>query len=203
MIEARASYHHGELKDALINAAWGLITEVGIEGFSLREVTRRAGVAPNAAAHHFGTAKGLLTEVALRGYSMLGEYLGAALRVNDPLKDLVGVGKAYVQFALDFPGQFRLMFRNDLVNRQDARYLATSGTALKGFADVVRAYRAALPGVSGDDREGLFAVWSAFHGMAHLVLEDKANPLFGTATSQEFVTDRLDSLLHTVLGRRL
>jgi len=119
MATNRPNYHHGDLKAALIGAATEIIAEAGVEGFSLREAARRAGVAASAPAHHFGSAKGLLTEVALQGYRQLGSYLAQVNPSDDPRVDITGISLAYVRFALDHPGLFRLMFRNDLVNRAE------------------------------------------------------------------------------------
>lgn len=65
MALTRSTYHHGDLRAALIKAADAIIAEGGLEAFSLREAAQRAGVSPGAPAYHFGSAKGLLTEVAI------------------------------------------------------------------------------------------------------------------------------------------
>lgn len=194
MSSSRTKYHHGDLRDALISAASAIIAEHGIEGFSLREAARRAGVSPGAPAHHFGTIKGLLTEVALLGYQRLGEYLSKEPTTGDTSKDLASLSRAYVQFALDHPGQFRLMFRNDLVNRDDPRYRRVSSEALGSFATVASAYTSGnAAGASESIR--IFAVWSAIHGMAHLVLEEKANSLFGATSANDLAANYLPSVL--------
>src|SRR5687768_2929710 len=72
------SYHHGALREALISAAAALIEQKGLEGFSLRETARRAGVSPSAPAHHFGDARGLLTAIATQGFEALAAALEAA-----------------------------------------------------------------------------------------------------------------------------
>jgi AcrR family transcriptional regulator len=199
MSDKRASYHHGDLRAALIKAADGIIAEQGIEGFSTREAARRAGVSPGAPAHHFGSAKGLLTEVTLLGYEELGRYLANKEARLDVLS------QAYIQFALDHPGHFRLMFRNDLVDRQDARYRAISTRALEPFAKAIASHRAGSEekDLSASDR--LFAIWSTVHGMAHLVLEEKANALFGASDARDLSTNHLPRLLsklwHSTSGR--
>lgn len=197
MSKSRTNYHHGALKEALIEAADAIIGENGIEGFSLREAARRAGVSPGAPAHHFGTAKGLLTEVALLGYESLGRYLAAETITGQPEKDLAALNRAYVQFALDRPGQFRLMFRNDLVNREDPRYRAVSSAALMPFAAAATAYEGG--GTSKlDERIKIFGLWSTIHGMAHLVLEEKANQLFGAADGNDLVAHKLPGILDQI-----
>jgi len=123
------------------------------------EAARLAGVSPGAPAHHFGTAKGLLTEVALLGYAELGRYLAG----NDKA-DLAAQSSAYVRFALDHPGQFRLMFRNDLVNREDPRYRSVSSQALQPFAAAASAFQLGATNRELSEPESLLAVWSAIHG---------------------------------------
>lgn len=191
MASTRTSYHHGDLKAALVRAAESIIAHHGIEGFSLRKAARRAGVSPGAPAHHFGTAKGLLTEVALLGYAELGRYLA-----KDTKSDLAVLSAAYVRFALDYPGQFRLMFRNDLVDREDPRYRVVSSQALRPFADAAAAFTPGTGRRELSDSESIFAVWSVIHGMAHLVLEEKANMIFGAANSEDLAANYLPAVLN-------
>jgi AcrR family transcriptional regulator len=74
----RDSYHHGDLRSALISAAEEIIAAEGVEGFTLRKAARKAGVSPGAPTHHFGSMAGLLTQVARRSYEALGRQRGAA-----------------------------------------------------------------------------------------------------------------------------
>lgn len=190
--KTRATYHHGDLRAALVAAAAEIIEEVGIENFSLREAARRAGVAPSAPAYHFGTAKGLLTEVAILGYERLGEYIATNTETDSEMDELARTSLAYIKFALANSGLFRLMFRNDLVNREDERYRETSYGALQPFAQAAEQYCKAK-GLEGP--EGLFAVWSTVHGAAHLVLEKKAHPLFGLTSNDELVSQHLPRII--------
>ena len=184
-------YHHGNLRAALIAAADEIIAEKGIEGFSLREAARRAGVTPGAPKHHFGTAKGLLTEVALLGYASLGAALNAAPITNDPAADLRAQSLAYVGFALAQAGRFRLMFRPDLVNRDDPRYAAAATAALSGFAATIGRQN----GGQGDAMAQVFVIWATVHGMANLALDGKAQYMFGGVTPQQFAGQILPDLL--------
>ncbi|MEH3048349.1 TetR/AcrR family transcriptional regulator [Sphingomonas adhaesiva] len=190
---AERTYHHGELRAALIAATDAILRERGIEGFSLREAARRAGVSPAAPAHHFGKASGLLTEVALLGYADLRSYLQRADPNGSPAARLRSLAREYVLFALDHPGRFRLMFRKDLIHRDDPRYREASHTALTCFADAAAAH-------AGTTREAMFArqafgpvlaVWSTAHGIAHLALEDKFAALVHGPDPRRDFTDRL------------
>ena len=191
-IPAKSGYHHGNLKEALIEAADAIIREKGVEGFSLREAARRAGVSIGAPAHHFGSATGLLTEVALLGYGSLGAALNAVTTSDNAGADLQRLALAYVRFALAYPGRFRLMFRPDLVNRDDPRYAQASTQALSDFAKTI-----ARRDPTADRMAQIFIVWSSIHGIASLALDGKAKYLFDGVTPDDFAADILPNLLAT------
>ena len=167
-------YHHGDLREKLIAATEALILERGVDGFSLREVARRAGVSPAAPAHHFGDTKGLLSEVARLGFQDFGDALLEADRRGggDPTKRLNEQGIAYVTFALKNPARFTLMFRH---NKYDATNEALHAVAERAFDALEGAIRAAEGLAPADemtpDAYGLLlATWSIVHGFAHLAL---------------------------------
>ena len=99
---ARRGYHHGDLRQALIAAAEQLVVERGVDGFTLREAARRAGVSPAAPAHHFKDMRGLLTAVAHLGFRDFADALEAADRRGgaDPQSRLRAQGAAYVALSL-------------------------------------------------------------------------------------------------------
>ena len=125
-VKVKDSYHHGDLRAALITAADEIITEKGIEGFSLRAAAQKAGVSPAAPAHHFGSARGLLTEVAILAYDRAGRYIKSAGHSKDAVRDVRAVMLAFVKFAVENPGHFRLMFRTELVDRSDSRLVTAT-----------------------------------------------------------------------------
>lgn len=108
----KTGYHHGDLRSALIAAADTLLEERGVEGFTLVECARRAGVSKAAPAHHFGNVRGLLGAIASQGIEDLADRMEGALAVAGPGASarLQAIGGAYVDFALDRPERFRLMF---------------------------------------------------------------------------------------------
>jgi AcrR family transcriptional regulator len=167
-------YHHGDLKEKLVAATEALILERGVDGFSLREVARRAGVSPAAPAHHFGDTRGLLTEVAMRGFKDFGDALAAAdaRGGDDPARRLYEQGLAYVQFALKNPARFVLMFRTDKVCTTDPRLLEVSSRSFTTLENAIRAATAIPSGkdLSPDGFGYLMAVWSIVHGFSHLAL---------------------------------
>jgi len=190
MPKKRSTYHHGDLRAALIKAADEIIANEGIEAFSLRAAAQRAGVSPAAPAHHFGSARGLLTEVALLAFERVDRYIEDAGRSNDFVADVRSVSLAFLTFVLHHPGHFRLMFRNDLVDRDDPRFAAVSRRPGMRLSRAVLAYRGRgdVDPDSFDDSADMLCGLSTLHGLAHLVLEDKAAHFFRGANSQNLRT---------------
>src|SRR5438128_2323529 len=116
MAKPKASYHHGALREALLIAAEKLLREHGLAALTLRAIAREAGVSHGAPAHHFEDLSALLSDLAAVGFLRLVEQLEAALKARD--KTRFPVPKAYVQFAVDNPALFSLMFREE---RLDAK----------------------------------------------------------------------------------
>ncbi|WP_395676900.1 TetR/AcrR family transcriptional regulator [Inquilinus sp.] len=196
--EPRERYHHGDLQRALIEAAEAILIERGVEGFTLREAARRAGVSAAAPAHHFGSAAGLLTEVALLGFETLTRFLrdGAAEGGTDPVARLHGQGRGYVRFARAHPARFLLMFRKDRLNWEDGRLRAAGQAAFAELEDVVRAYRGIAAG-GPLDRAALttvLACWSVVHGFAHLALDGKFDALGGAQEADAILPEMLAGL---------
>lgn len=193
----KSKYHHGDLRAALIQAADELIAGGGIEGFSLRAAAQRAGVSPAAPAHHFGSAKGLLTEVALLAYQRVDRYLEEAGHSDDVVADVRALSLAFITFAVDYPGHFRLMFRNDLVDRDDPRYPEVSRKPGMRLGLAVLAYHGNAATDLGrfEDAADMLCGLATLHGLAHMVLAEKAAHFFGDATSRGFVKQELPKVL--------
>lgn len=198
--DGREPYHHGALRQALVAVTEAILVERGVEGFTLREAARRAGVSPAAPAHHFGSAAGLLTEVALLGFQELTRHLreGCARGGSDPTARLREQGVGYVEFALAYPARFQLMFRKDRLLWEDERLQAAGQAA---FAELEGAVRDCLALSAGEplDRRALAAVlgaWSIVHGFSHLALDGKFDRMAGPGGLSCFI----DGMLPQVLG---
>ena len=175
-VNMRASaktYHHGDLKEALISAGESILAERGVEGFSLREAARRAGVSPAAPAHHFGDARGLLTAIATRGFEGLVKALRAANQTDgDRRARMLAQGRAYVRYALEQPARFDLMWRYEVLNLDDPAHRASGFEAFSLLHEVVTG----VPAGDCDTANGpgqpinprVAAVWSLVHGFAQL-----------------------------------
>ena len=155
-----------------------LLAERGIDGFTLREVARRAGVSHAAPYHHFPDKGSLVRAIVAESFELLGSALADAARAagDDSLDRIRAMGLAYVEFALDHPARYRLMFRSELSRAGDAE-LPTDADAAGGtaFATLMSAVQDAAD--RGQLRAGMdaggaaVAAWSSVHGLASLILE--------------------------------
>jgi len=179
---AADTYHHGDLRQALIDAAESMLQQQGLEAFTLRECARRAGVSHAAPAHHFGDARGLLSACAASGLDRLADTIDGYLSLTpagDTTARLRAVGQAYIDFALANRALFQLMFRRDRLNPQDEALRAAGkrvGDALRDAIDAVLAERK-LPTAERGQR--ILLAWSLVHGYVTLVLEQQTGELFG------------------------
>ncbi len=115
------SYHHGDLRAALLVAARSIVEEQGAEAFTLREAARRAGVSHGAPAHHFGDKTGLLTALAAQVVLERVEQVEAAKLAagSNPRDQLKACGMAHIDFLISHPHLEGLCRRDNLVNRSD------------------------------------------------------------------------------------
>ncbi len=174
---ARDSYHHGNLRRALLDAALELLSERGVDGLTLREVARRAGVSHAAPYHHFADRGALVRAVVAESFEILGSSLAdAAATADDPMERLGALGVAYVDFALDHPERYRLMFRTEL-SRDGSSEAPTDADAAGGSAfallmgTVQDASDRGLLRDGTDPAAAAITAWAGVHGLASLLLE--------------------------------
>jgi AcrR family transcriptional regulator len=173
MTRKKHTYHHGNLRAALLEAGVALLEKRGLEGLSLRQVAAGAGVSHAAPAHYFPTLKALLTALAAIGFerfdaSMRRERDSAAQSADQQLQ-AAAVG--YAKFATQNPGLFRLMFSKDLIDSSDP-ILRQHADAAFSQLKAISAPLVAMLGVdAGETDELQKLVWSVAHGYAHLYIE--------------------------------
>ncbi len=165
------SYHHGDLKVALLDGVEQVVRARGVGQVSLRAVARHVGVTHAASAHHFANKAGLLTAFATQGYVHLAQAVVAAIGeagAADGPAVLEAVGRGYVRFALANPGRFEVMFRLDLLNADDPEFVAASEGAYALLVSTVA--QCQDEGFLGDHDPEAVAVsaWSMVHGLAAL-----------------------------------
>ena len=162
MMDVRRPYHHGDLKNALLDAARAILEEESLAELSLRVVARRAGVSHAAPYRHFPSHEALLAELAIEGFAELrAEILAAAARPSAESDRVADLGAAYMRFVARRPALTRLMFGPQLPNRD-------AFPALGKAADAVGEE---IGNALHDSALGL-AVWASVHGLAMLILEN-------------------------------
>jgi AcrR family transcriptional regulator len=169
--EQRDTYHHGDLKRALTEAALALVKEKGPKGFTLREVARRAGVSAAAPYRHFSDRAQLLAAAATLGFVQLHETLSdAAAETDDLIQQVLGMGRAYVRWAVAHPDYYQVMFGSELDKSDKPELLTAGARAFDDLLDaIVRCQQAKLV-PAGDPREIAGPTWSLLHGVSMLTI---------------------------------
>lgn len=192
----RARYHHGALRDALLQAAEAILDEAGPGALTLREAARRAGVSHAAPAHHFGDLSGLLTELAAIGFDRLTARMRSEALVAPEERRLAAVGRVYIRFAQASPGLFQLMFRARGLDYSAPRLREASHAAFEELAGAMAAEKE----VSESDAASgpafaarLAGAWALVHGFAFLSIDGRLAPVLERAggASEDAILDIL------------
>jgi AcrR family transcriptional regulator len=163
-------YHHGDLRDALVEAGMRLLEQRHSDQLSLREVAREVGVSATAVYRHFPDKDALMWAIATRGFALLGAMQMQAARGQDHLADFTAAGITYVRFALQNPAVFRLMF--SCAPRRDL--FALEQEEQNEPLRLLRGYIAGIapPGLSDHARKiASVSAWALVHGLAVLLLD--------------------------------
>jgi AcrR family transcriptional regulator len=156
------AYHHGDLRNGLLEAARAILEEQDLSALTLRAVARRAGVSHAAPYRHFPNHEALLVELGLEGFAELRQFIVEAGKVGGPESDrIANIGAAYMRFVAKRPAVARLMFGPQLPHREKFPALTIAADAIG----------TEIGAALSDPNLGL-AVWSAVHGLAMLVLEN-------------------------------
>jgi len=168
------TYHHGDCKNALIQAGIEILTKEGIRGLSLRKVAKQAGVSHAAPYAHFKDKQALVAAISTEGYrNLFARFLKIGQDHQDnPLGKLVEIAWCYIQFAVTEPAHFKITFSGTIEKEKD----------YPAFVEISKGSFAFLTAMIGDCQEAgiiksgstdLLAVniWGAIHGLATLLIE--------------------------------
>lgn len=166
------TYHHGDLRAALLKAAEEELTEKGRDRFSLRSVAKRAGVSHAAPAHHFGDVTGLMAALAASGFDRFLETQRARQKVAsaNPREQLLQAGFGYIDFAMAHPALFRLMFGKSWVEASDPALKTSADAAFNHLVKNVAAVTGGDPDTDQLTRTSVASVWAMVHGLADLMI---------------------------------
>ena len=168
---SKRGYHHGNLRQALVDAALVLIEAKGPTGFTLSEAAKRAGVTPAAVYRHFEGREDLIAECALQGHAIFGDLMERAFESGGPsaLGRFEATGRAYLAFARKFPGHYMAMFESG-VSRHATPELATAVTRSQSVLE--RAAEELSEHIPAEKRPpaAMFSahIWAMSHGVVEL-----------------------------------
>lgn len=182
--ETARPYHHGDLRNALIEAGLEVLAAEGADGLSLRKVARKAGVSHAAPYRHFADKEALIAAIADEGFHMLAERMTAAIArfPADPRAQLLESGWAYIEFGLEHPDHLRVMF-----TRLSERRAFQARDSFELLVDTIEACQAAGVVAAGDALELALTSWATVHGMALLLIENKIPPVTAGESTPEQV----------------
>jgi AcrR family transcriptional regulator len=200
-------YHHGDLKNALIQAGIDILSEQGLTALSLRKVAQRAGVSHSAPYAHFTDKQALIAAISTEGYRKLFNCLAAAVEQyrHDPLRQLIEASWAYVQFAQREPAHFKITLSGVVEKEQE--YPEFVEMTEKAFALVVGLTKACQQGgilKPGPPDQMAVSVWSTVHGFTSLILEGQiSSSLVDHLTLREMLVFVLDQITIVSIDPRL
>jgi len=168
------TYHHGDLKNALIQAGVEILAEEGLGGLSLRKVAKQAGVSHAAPYSHFKDKQALIAAISTEGFKQLHTQIRAVLKKHqaEPEILLVETAWAYLQFALNEPDRFKLMFSSALEKEKEyPDFIAASKESFLQLIEIVKVCQQGGVLKQGPAELVAVSVWSTVHGFTALLLE--------------------------------
>ena len=200
----KKKYHHGDLKNALIEAGIEILAKDGLGALSLREVARQAGVSHTAPYAHYADKQALIAAIATAGYEKLYARLADVVQQcqTSPAQQLVEAGWAYLEFAFEEPDHFKITFSGVVEKEKDyPAFVEISQKSFKLVVEIIEACQQTgiLPAGSPDLMA--VSVWSMLHGLASLILEEQiSHTILDRFTLQEMLMASLNLMAQVKLG---
>jgi AcrR family transcriptional regulator len=203
MPAAKEKYHHGDLRTALLDAALAVISEIGPQGLTIREVARRAGVSHAAPYRHFTDRDELILSVVEQGFELMQQTMDTqkAAALDDPLSQFAASGLAYVNFALQHPAYYRVMFSGNLLSSTGNISLQhTSREALQEMVTNIRDCQGLGIVRKGDPTIQALTILSTIHGFVSLVNDNRIGHLIDQPSSLDGIRDAVLTMIFEGLG---
>jgi AcrR family transcriptional regulator len=198
-------YHHGALRDALLEAAERVLERDGLSGLTLRAVAREAGVSHAAPTHHFRDLTGLVSELAAIGFRQFNAAMAAADAVGTlPVEKAMAPAKAYVAYARAHPGMYGLMFRAERLDMTRPSLHEAASAAFAGLAGAIGASRHEQiheDALSLEQAAAIARAWSLVHGFTMLLLDDRLSDILRRLPEGTDAEILLDAMLKSTVGR--
>lgn len=173
---ATAPYHHGDLKNALIKAGVEVLASEGLGGLSLRKVAKQAGVSHAAPYSHFADKQALIAAISTEGFKQLYAQIQSVFGTyrEDPENLIIETAWAYVQFALNAPDRFKLMFSSVLEKEKEyADFVEISQDNFSQLVEIIETCQQTGLLKTGPSDVAAVSIWSTVHGFTSLLLEDQ------------------------------
>src|SRR5450756_1418210 len=198
-------YHHGALRDALLEAAERVLERDGLAGLTLRAVAREAGVSHAAPTHHFGDLTGLVSELAAIGFRQFNAAMAAAgATATAPTEKAIARATAYVAYAQAHPGMYGVMFRTERLDMSRPSLHEAAEASFAGLAGAIGANRQEQifeDALSLDQPAALARAWSLVHGFTMLLLDDRLSDILRRLPDGTSAETLLDAMLRSAIGR--
>lgn len=201
-----APYHHGALREALLQAAERVLERDGLAGLTLRAVAREAGVSHAAPTHHFGDLTGLLSELAAVGFRQFNIAMASAGdSATTPLARALARPKAYVAYAQAHPGMYGIMFRTERLDYSRPSLHEAAEASFAGLANAVGAMRQEQ--ISGntltlDQGAAIARAWSMVHGFTTLLLDGRLSDILGRLPEGTTAERLLEAMLTATVATK-
>ncbi|MEA2858319.1 MAG: hypothetical protein QOC72_358 [Methylobacteriaceae bacterium] len=198
-------YHHGALRDALLEAAERVLERDGLSGLTLRAVAREAGVSHAAPTHHFRDLTGLVSELAAIGFRQFNAAMAAAGAAGtSPIEKAMARAKAYVAYAQAHPGMYGLMFRTERLDMTRPSLHEAATASFAGLAGAIGASRHEQiheEALSLEQAAAIARAWSLVHGFTMLLLDDRLSDILRRLPPGTDAETLLDAMLKSTVGR--
>jgi len=203
--EDNAPYHHGALRDALLEAAERVLERDGLSGLTLRAVAREAGVSHAAPTHHFGDLTGLVSELAAIGFQQFNAAMAAATAAGSSLiEKAMARAKAYVAYAQAHPGMYGLMFRTERLDMSRPSLHEAAEASFAGLAGAIGADRheqVHKEALSLEQAAAIARAWSLVHGFTMLLLDNRLSDILCRLPKGTDAETLLNAMLKLAIGR--
>jgi AcrR family transcriptional regulator len=200
-----APYHHGALRDALLQAAERVLERDGLAGLTLRAVAREAGVSHAAPTHHFGDLTGLVSELAAIGFRQFNAAMAGSCGADLPPDErAMARAKAYVAYAQAHPGMYGLMFRTERLDYSRPSLHEASEASFAGLAGAVAAKRQETiseDALTLDQAAAIARAWSLVHGFTMLLLDGRLQDILDRLPAGPDAGVLLDAMLKMTLPK--
>jgi AcrR family transcriptional regulator len=198
-------YHHGALRDALLQAAERVLERDGLAGLTLRAVAREAGVSHAAPTHHFGDLTGLVSELAAIGFRRFNaEMIAARAAEATPGGRAMASPKAYVAYAQAHPGMYGLMFRGERLDYSRPSLHEAADASFSGLTSAIAAERheqISDHALTLDQGAAIVRAWSLVHGFTTLLLDGRLGHILEQLPAGTTTDMLLDAMLRVTITR--